>query len=1140
MKRPLLRLKIYLVICCLLAVLWPRYSFGQPPPALIHLKFNEYADIVPANSGTVATVFTRSGGVPTSVSNNVPADIGGGYSFDFGTTPGNYYVESTAPVDALKNLTAFTLTGWINSKSNVAGSGGNRIISWINNGGEGVDLVYQSNGSLRLGVDAWPDGSPAFSSPNKVAANPSAPASNWVFFAVTYQSNGQVQFYFGNNTSDATLDVTRTYAAPGVTGSAIGKLAIGAFNDATRNPATYDRLFRGLIDDIQVRGYVLTLQDIIDVQRGAGRDLISPSAPSNLVLVSKTSNTVSLSWTGSTDNVGVSQYNIYNGESPSALGVVTQSTSLTLIDLTPNTTYVFSVKAADAESNLSLPSNSVTVTTAEPGGDQTPPAAPTNLTVVAKSQTTVTLSWSPSSDPDVAEQRLYRNDSLDSPMSSSLSTIYLSDLDPNTTYSYYVVAVDTAENVSAPSNTVTFTTNPAQELFPLIRLAFNETSGINNSGTVPAGFTRSQGLPAFSTNVPSGGGPNSIDFGTTPGNYFVQSLTPVDALKNLDAFTLTGWVNVKSNTAGSGGNRIISWINNGGEGVDLVYQSNGSLRLGVDGWPDNSPAFSSPAKVTTDASASAGNWVFFAVTYQANGQVQFYFGNNATDASFDVAKTYTGPGVTGSAINKLAIGAFNDGTRSPGTYDRMFRGLIDDIQVYGSVLTPTDIVNVQRSVGIDADTLPPSEPPAPDITLRTSTSISLEWGYANDNVRVARYIVSANNQLFYVTSPDGRISLTVPGLSPVTTYSFSVQAQDAAGNTSAPSPVVLATTLPSQSPLIRLALNEEAGASVTNSGSLNSQFTRSEPTPYSSNLGIPYLTTSVFGFGTTPGNNYVESSAVIDGLKNLSSFTLTGWINNNSATTGSGGNRIMSWINHGGDGVDLVYQSDGSLRLGVDGWPDSSPAFSSSGKITTVDVGIQLPRNWTFFAVTYQSNGQVQFYFGTPTAGATLDVTRTYSGPGVVGSNIGRLAIGNFNSATRSPATYDRMIRAFVDDMQIYGSVLSIQDILAVQGNTAPMPPPSQPMVAEEETEIKNELYQNYPNPYSDETEIGVSLLHSVSVARVTVIDVNGRALKNIEVVERGKTNVKVNGNDMNAGLYFYRLVVDGKVADTKRMVLTK
>ena len=101
-------------------------------------------------------------------------------------------------------------------------------------------------------------------------------------------------------------------------------------------------------------------------------------------------------------------------------------------------------------------------------------------------------------------------------------------------------------------------------------------------------------------------------------------------------------------------------------------------------------------------------------------------------------------------------------------------------------------------------------------------------------------------------------------------------------------------------------------------------------------------------------------------------LTITGWINNQVQVAGSGGNRIVSWINHGGDGVDLVYQSNGSLRLGVDQWPDYTPAFSSPNKVTTLNNPTLQSTNWIFFAVTYRSNGQVEYYFGKPDALATL------------------------------------------------------------------------------------------------------------------------------------------------------------------------
>ncbi len=233
---------------------------------------------------------------------------------------------------------------------------------------------------------------------------------------------------------------------------------------------------------------------------------------------------------------------------------------------------------------------------------------------------------------------------------------------------------------------------------PLIKLAFNENTGtaVANTGSVSATFTRTTLIPAWSTNVPSNvGGTSSVDFGTTIGNYAVESSAAISALGGLSSFTITGWVNCKSNTIGDGGNRIVSWINNGANGVDLVYNGDGSIQLGINEWPDYSAAISSTGKITTDLSATAANWRFFAVSYTASsGTVKFYFGTNTADASLDVTKTYSN-GNVGTSIGRLAVGHFNNATRSAAS-DRMFRGLMDDIQIYGSELSLSQIVTAQK------------------------------------------------------------------------------------------------------------------------------------------------------------------------------------------------------------------------------------------------------------------------------------------------------------------------------------------------------------------------------------------------------------------------------------------------------------
>ena len=89
-------------------------------------------------------------------------------------------------------------------------------------------------------------------------------------------------------------------------------------------------------------------------------DTTAPTAPTSLVASGTTTTSTNLSWTASTDNVGVTGYDVYQG---ATLKATVTGTTYSVTGLTTGTAYTFSVKAKDAAGNISTSSNVVNVTT---------------------------------------------------------------------------------------------------------------------------------------------------------------------------------------------------------------------------------------------------------------------------------------------------------------------------------------------------------------------------------------------------------------------------------------------------------------------------------------------------------------------------------------------------------------------------------------------------------------------------------------------------------------------------------------------------------------------------------------------------------------------------------------------------------
>ena len=197
-----------------------------------------------------------------------------------------------------------------------------------------------------------------------------------------------------------------------------------------------------------------------------GGDTTAPTAPGALTATAASGTQLNLSWTASTDNVGVTGYKVErctgNGCTSFAQIAGVTATSFSDSGLLGGTTYGYRVRATDAAGNLSAYSNtSYGVTTGT--ADTQAPSAPSGLTAMASSSSQIGLTWTASTDNvGVTGYRIERCSGasctsfaqVGTTSSASATTYTSSGLTASTSYRFRVRATDAAENLSGYSNIV--------------------------------------------------------------------------------------------------------------------------------------------------------------------------------------------------------------------------------------------------------------------------------------------------------------------------------------------------------------------------------------------------------------------------------------------------------------------------------------------------------------------------------------------------------------------------------------------------------------------------------------------------------------------------------------------------------------
>jgi chitodextrinase len=207
---------------------------------------------------------------------------------------------------------------------------------------------------------------------------------------------------------------------------------------------------------------------------GGSGDTAPPTAPTGLTGTSPTQNAPQISWTASTDNVGVTGYHVLRNNVQIA---TTTATTYTDNGAAEGGSYIYTVTAVDAAGNVSVASAPLTIVYQ----DATAPTVPANLLAASPTGIQPVLSWSASTDPDdpVAGYQILR----DGTQVGTTATTTFTDNGAveGGTYSYTVRAVDSHGNASAETAPVTVVFDDVNP--PSVPTGLN---GVSPTGSAPA------------------------------------------------------------------------------------------------------------------------------------------------------------------------------------------------------------------------------------------------------------------------------------------------------------------------------------------------------------------------------------------------------------------------------------------------------------------------------------------------------------------------------------------------------------------------------------------------------------------------------------------------------------------------------
>ena len=453
-----------------------------------------------------------------------------------------------------------------------------------------------------------------------------------------------------------------------------------------------------------------------------------PGAPTALTASAITQTTLTLSWTAPTGTV--TGYELQRAIDAgftvglTSIPVTGTPTTVDVTGLTANTAYFFRLRALNA-------SGASSYTAAQATTLPNPPAAPTNLSASAITQTSLTLSWTAPAGPITGYTLEY---STDNTFASGVTTLNpggaattqaITGLTANTTYFFRLKATNTGgTSAEATAQATTLPTVPG----------------------VPTGFTATAASSSqINLSWTSGGGQTAQELQYSTSSTFASNVQNVAVSGSATSASVTGLT----------------------QGTTYYFRLRGQNAGGFSGYANaQATTLTNPPAAPTNLSASAITQTSLTLSWTApGGPITGYTLEYSTDNTFasGVTTLTPGGGATSQAITGLTANT---------TYHFRLRA--------NNAGGPSPNATTQA-------TTPPNLPGVPTgfaATAASSSQINLSWtsggGQTAQELQYSTSSTFASN-VQNVAVAGNATSASVTGLSEGTTYYFRLRGQNTAG-----------------------------------------------------------------------------------------------------------------------------------------------------------------------------------------------------------------------------------------------------------------------------------------------------------------------------------------------------------------------